>query len=682
MEKEIRLVFAERSNEFFDRLTLCFSVHGTGGRNRPAAVIFYGACDFFLAKIDQRADYRQIRSIQIGLRRKGRKLSRGKQAHEKGFHGVIQMMGIGDFFHAVFFGVAIDRAAPEIGAGEAGILSVLLSKNLLDVYFLHVMRNIEGMTEGSYSFHIKSFREHGVDGKSGEPKVLFETFSQDGKRVGKENAVLSSGDADQDVVFVFDQIEFNDGTHELAEIRLRQIDFHVFLLHLYEQGVFQVSKPIVAIVGRPNVGKSTLFNQIGKRRMSIVDDMPGVTRDRIYMDAEWLQQEFTMIDTGGIELEQNDHILSSIRQQAQLAMEEADVILFLVDGRAGLTSSDEEIAKLLRSAGKPVVLGVNKVDSPKQEMEIYEFYNLGLGDPIGISASNSLNLGDLLDAIVEAFPDMEEEPHEADEIRIAVIGRPNVGKSSIVNAVLGEDRVIVSDIPGTTRDAIDTHFTKDDMKFTLIDTAGMRRKGKIDEPVERYSVMRSLRAIDRADVVLMVINAEEGILEQDKKIAGYAHEAGKGTVIIVNKWDVFPDKDDKSTLRFTDDLREQLGFLQYAPVLYTSALTGQRINRITELVRYVAEQQSMRIKTSVLNDLIRDAVSVNPPPTHKGRQLKLLFMTQVGICPPKFVIFVNEPNLMHFSYLRFIENRLRESYGFEGTPLRLIVRNREEKEEL
>ncbi len=442
-----------------------------------------------------------------------------------------------------------------------------------------------------------------------------------------------------------------------------------------------MSKPIVAIVGRPNVGKSTLFNQIGKRRMSIVDDMPGVTRDRIYMDAEWLQQEFTMIDTGGIELEAGDHILTSMRQQAQLAMEEADVILFIVDGRAGLTSADEEIAKLLRSAKKPVVLAVNKVDSPKQEMDIYEFYNLGLGDPIGISASNSLNLGDLLDELVKAFPDNEDEPRDEDEIRIAVIGRPNVGKSSIVNAVLGEERVIVSDVPGTTRDAIDTHFTKDGMKYTLIDTAGMRRKGKIDEPVERYSVMRSLRAIDRADVVLMVINAAEGIMEQDKKIAGYAHEGGKGTVIIVNKWDIFPDKNDKSTLRFTDDLREQLGFLQYAPVIYTSALTGQRINRITELVRFVAEQQSMRIKTSVLNELIRDAVSVNPPPTHKGRQLKLLFMTQVGICPPKFVIFVNEPNLMHFSYLRFIENRLRESYGFEGTPLKLIVRSREEKEE-
>lgn len=441
-----------------------------------------------------------------------------------------------------------------------------------------------------------------------------------------------------------------------------------------------MSKPIVAIVGRPNVGKSTLFNQIGKKRVSIVDDMPGVTRDRIYMDAEWLNHEFTMIDTGGIEFDESNHILRSMRQQAQLAMEEADVILFLVDGRAGLTTSDEEVAKLLRTTKKPVILGVNKIDSSQREMDIYEFYNLGLGDPIPLSASNAMNLGDLLDAVVAAFPEEATEDKESDEISIAVIGRPNVGKSSLVNSILGEERVIVSDVPGTTRDAIDTHFVKDDIKFILIDTAGMRRKGKIDLAVERYSVMRSLRAIDRADVVLMLINAAEGITEQDKKIAGYAHESGKGVVIVVNKWDIFPDKDDKSTLRFTDDLREELGFLQYAPVLYASALTGQRVNRVTELVKYVAEQQSMRIKTSVLNDLIRDAVSVNPPPMHRGRRLKIMYMTQVDIQPPTFIIFVNEPELMHFSYLRFIENRLRESFGFEGTPLKLIVRARGEEE--
>lgn len=442
-----------------------------------------------------------------------------------------------------------------------------------------------------------------------------------------------------------------------------------------------MSKPIVAIVGRPNVGKSTLFNQIGKKRISIVDDMPGVTRDRIYLDAEWLNQHFTMIDTGGIEFDESNHILKSMRQQAQLAMEEADVILFLVDGRSGLTTADEEVARLLRSTKKPVILAVNKIDSPQRAMDVYEFYNLGLGDPIPISASNAMNLGDLLDAIVAAFPKKVEESKDEDEIRIAVIGRPNVGKSSIVNAILGEDRVIVSDVPGTTRDAIDTHFTKDGMKFTLIDTAGMRRRGKIEEAVERYSVMRSLRAIDRADVVLMMINAFEGITEQDKKIAGYAHESGKGVVIVVNKWDIYPDKDDKSTLRFTEELRDKLGFLQYAPVLYTSALTGQRVARVTDLVRYVAEQQAMRIKTSVLNELIRDAVSINPPPMHRGRQLKILFMTQTDICPPKFIIFVNDPELMHFSYLRFIENRLREQFGFEGTPLRLIVRARKEEED-
>ncbi|MSV25364.1 ribosome biogenesis GTPase Der [Selenomonas sp. WCA-380-WT-3B 3/] len=442
-----------------------------------------------------------------------------------------------------------------------------------------------------------------------------------------------------------------------------------------------MSKPIVAIVGRPNVGKSTLFNQIGKKRISIVDDMPGVTRDRIYLDAEWLNHEFTMIDTGGIELDESDHILRSMRQQAQIAIEEADVILFLVDGRTGLTTADEEVARMLRSAKKPVVLGVNKIDSPQLAVNAYEFYQLGLGDPIALSASNAMNLGDLLDAVVAAFPQTKAEEKEEDEICIAVIGRPNVGKSSLVNQLLGEERVIVSDIAGTTRDAIDTHFVKDGNKFMLIDTAGMRRRGKIDEPVERYSVMRSLRAIDRADVVLMLIDASEGITEQDKKIAGYAHESGRGVILVVNKWDIYPDKDDKSTLRFTEELREEIGFLQYAPVLYTSALTGQRINRVTELVRYVAEQQSMRIKTSVLNDLIRDAVSVNPPPMHRGRQLKILFMTQVDIKPPKFILFVNDPELMHFSYLRFIENRLREMYGFEGTPIRLIVRARTEEDE-
>ncbi len=441
-------------------------------------------------------------------------------------------------------------------------------------------------------------------------------------------------------------------------------------------------KPIVAIVGRPNVGKSTLFNQIGKRRVSIVDDMPGVTRDRIYMDAVWLDHEFTLIDTGGIEILSNDKILTNIRAQADIAMDEADVIVFVVDGRAGITSSDEDIAKILRGTDKPVIVAVNKVDSIQLDVNTYEFYNLGLGTPIGISASNALNLGDLLDAVTEHFPKVEKDVHEDDEIRIAVIGRPNVGKSSLVNALLGEERVIVSDVPGTTRDAIDTHFFTDGTKFTLIDTAGMRRKSKIDAPVERYSVMRSLRAIDRADVVLMLIEAPVGVTEQDKKIAGYAHDSGKGCVIVVNKWDIFPNKHDRSTNRFTDELRKDLGFLQYAPVLYASALTGQRVNRVTELVKFVAEQQSMRIQTSALNELIRDAVAVNPPPTKKGKQLKILFVTQADICPPRFVLFVNNPELVHFSYLRFLENRLRESYGFEGTPLKFVIRKRNEEDDL
>ncbi len=441
-----------------------------------------------------------------------------------------------------------------------------------------------------------------------------------------------------------------------------------------------MSKPIVAVVGRPNVGKSTLFNQIGKKKLSIVDDMPGVTRDRIYMDAEWLNREFTLIDTGGIELETSDSMLSSIRSQAKIAIDEADVILFVVDGRVGLTNSDEEVAKILRHTRKPVVIAVNKIDALSLENNAFEFYNLGLGDPIGISAANALNLGDLLDAVTEAFPNSDEEVRDEDEIRIAVIGRPNVGKSSLVNKMLGEERVIVSEIPGTTRDAIDTHFFRDGTKFTLIDTAGMRRKSKVEEPVERYSVMRSLRAIERADVVLMLIEAPVGITEQDKKIAGYAHDSGKGCVLVVNKWDIFPNKHDRSTNRFTDELRTELGFLQYAPVLYASALTGQRVNRVTELVKFVAEQQSMRIQTSALNELIRDAVAVNPPPTKKGKQLKILFVTQADICPPRFILFVNNPELVHFSYLRFLENRLRESYGFEGTPLKFVIRKRNEDE--
>ncbi|MBQ5758628.1 MAG: ribosome biogenesis GTPase Der [Schwartzia sp.] len=442
-----------------------------------------------------------------------------------------------------------------------------------------------------------------------------------------------------------------------------------------------MSKPIVAIVGRPNVGKSTLFNQIGKQRLSIVDDFPGVTRDRIYLDAEWLNNEFTMVDTGGIELASDDKLLNSMRQQAKIAIEEADVILFVVDGRVGLTNEDEEIVKILRRTKKPIILAVNKIDTQKQQDDIYDFYNLGLGDVIPISASNSLNLGDLLDAVVAAFPKKSQEEEESDELAIAVIGRPNVGKSSLVNAILGEERVIVSDIAGTTRDAIDTHFTKDDIKFTLIDTAGMRRKGKIDEPIEHYSVLRALRAVDRANVILMVIDAVAGVTEQDKKIAGFAHESGKGVIIIVNKWDLIPDKDDKSTVKYTEVIRNELIFLQYAPVLYISALTKQRVHRVTDVVKYVADQQAMRIQTSVLNELLNDAISINPPPAHKGRQLKLLFMTQVGIEPPRFVLFANDPTLVHFSYLRYLENQLRARFGFEGAPVRIITRARKEEED-
>ncbi|CVK17482.1 MULTISPECIES: ribosome biogenesis GTPase Der [Sporomusa] len=441
-----------------------------------------------------------------------------------------------------------------------------------------------------------------------------------------------------------------------------------------------MSKPIVAIVGRPNVGKSTLFNYIGKSRLSIVEDIPGVTRDRIYMDAEWLGRNFTMIDTGGIEFETTDKMLNAIRNQAKLAIEEADVIMFIVDGKAGLTSSDNEVAVILRNTRKPVLLVVNKVDNMKNEADIYEFYNLGLGDPIAISAANALNIGDMLDRLIENMPQEHIEPEDIDQIKVAVIGRPNVGKSSLVNSIIGEERVIVSDIPGTTRDAIDTHFTKDGQSYVLIDTAGMRRKAKIDMPVERYSVIRSLRAVDRCDVVLMVINAEEGVTEQDKKIAGYAHEAGKASIIVVNKWDLI-EKDGKTSLKFTETIREELGFMQYSPVLFTSALTKQRVHRVTELVKYVADQHSMRVATSVLNQVIEDATAINPPPSDKGRRLKIYFTTQPDVKPPTFVFFVNDPEIMHFSYLRFLENKLREAFGFEGTPLKLVVRGRKDKEE-
>lgn len=444
----------------------------------------------------------------------------------------------------------------------------------------------------------------------------------------------------------------------------------------------KMAKPLVAVVGRPNVGKSTLFNSIVNKRISIVEDIPGVTRDRIYFDAEWLNHEFTMIDTGGIEFlnNNNETIPQMMRYQAQLAIEEADVILFVVDGKQGLTPSDQEVSNILRNSGKPVILVVNKIDSANQEANIWEFYALGIGDPIGISAKNLMNLGDLLDEVVKNFPDTSKNEDDENTIHIALVGRPNVGKSSLTNALLGQERVIVSDVPGTTRDSIDTRWTHDGQPFVLIDTAGMRRKSKIDLPVERYSIVRSLRSIDRSDIVVLVIDGVDGVTEQDKKIIGYAHELGKGIVVVVNKWDLV-EKDDKTTLRYTDHIREELGFMQYAPVLYLSAKTKQRVHRLADILKYVSEQQNMRISTSVLNQVISDAQLVNPAPMKNGRLPKIYYMTQASVKPPTFVLFVNEPELIHFSYMRFLENRLRESFGFEGTPIRLILRGKKNEEE-
>lgn len=442
-----------------------------------------------------------------------------------------------------------------------------------------------------------------------------------------------------------------------------------------------MGKPIVAIVGRPNVGKSTLFNIFANSRISIVEDTPGVTRDRLYAEGDWLDNQFMMVDTGGIEIMNSDAIAVSIRQQAEIAIKEADVILFVCDARSGIVQEDSDVARILRKSGKPIVLAVNKSDSPKQELNVYEFYNLGLGEPFPISAANHLGIGDLLDAVVAKFPQNKAGvfDNDEDQIKVALIGRPNVGKSSIFNSLVGQERSIVSDVAGTTRDAIDTPVVRNGQKYLFIDTAGMRRKGKIDEPIEKYSIIRSLRAVDRSDVVLMVIDAVDGVTEQDKKIAGYAHEAGKGIVIVVNKWDAY-EKDENSTLRYTETLRKELIFMQYAPVVYVSALTKQRIHRLPEVINYVAEQNAMRVATSVLNQVIADAVAINPPPTEKGQRLKILYATQVKIKPPTFVIFVNEPEIMHFSYQRYLENKLREAFGFEGTPLSMIIRGKKEDE--
>lgn len=442
-----------------------------------------------------------------------------------------------------------------------------------------------------------------------------------------------------------------------------------------------MSKPIVAIVGRPNVGKSTLFNIFADSRISIVEDTPGVTRDRLYADAEWLDRKFTMVDTGGIEMQNTDSIAVSIRQQAEVAVREADVILFVCDARTGITTDDLEVAKMLRQSRKPVVLAVNKADTPKQEAEAYEFYNLGIGEPFLISASNRLNLGDLLDAVVEKFPPEDDDEEDSEDvIKVAIIGRPNVGKSSIFNDIIGQTRSIVSDVAGTTRDAIDVPVEKDGQTYLFIDTAGMRRKGKIDEPIEKYSIIRTLRAVDRSDVVLLVLNAVEGITEQDKKIAGYAHEAGKGIVIVVNKWDLYPNKTVMSTEEFTKQIRHELIFMPYANVVYVSALTQQRISRLPEMIKDAAEANAMRISTSVLNQVVTDAVAMNQPPMEKGKRLKILYTTQVKVKPPTFVIFCNEPEIMHFSYQRYLENQLREAFGFKGTPINIIVRGKNEDE--
>ena len=439
-----------------------------------------------------------------------------------------------------------------------------------------------------------------------------------------------------------------------------------------------MSKPIVAIVGRPNVGKSTLFNVIAGDSIAIVKDTPGVTRDRIYADCSWLNYNFTLIDTGGIEPDSSDVILSQMRDQAQIAIDTADVIIFLVDVRQGLTDADGKVADMLRRSQKPVVLCVNKVDSfKKMEADVYEFYNLGIGDPIPVSASNHQGVGDLLEAVSDHFKKDGSESDDDDRPRIAIVGRPNVGKSSIVNRLVGEKRVIVSDIAGTTRDAIDTPLKRNGREYILIDTAGLRRKSKIHEDLERYSIIRTVTAVERADVVVMVIDAAEGVAEQDAKIAGIAHERGKGVIIAVNKWDAV-EKDDKTIYKMTEKIKQTLAYIPYAEFVFISAKTGQRLDKLFELIDMIIENQSMRIATGVLNEILAEAVAMQQPPSDKGRRLKIFYMTQISVKPPTFVVFVNDKKLMHYSYTRYIENQIRNAFGFRGTPLRFIIRERKE----
>ena len=439
-----------------------------------------------------------------------------------------------------------------------------------------------------------------------------------------------------------------------------------------------MSKPIVAIVGRPNVGKSTLFNVIAGDSIAIVKDTPGVTRDRIYADCSWLNYNFTLIDTGGIEPDSSDVILSQMRDQAQIAIDTADVIIFLVDVRQGLTDADGKVADMLRRSQKPVVLCVNKVDSfKKMEADVYEFYNLGIGDPIPVSASNHQGVGDLLEAVSNHFKKDGSESDDDDRPRIAIVGRPNVGKSSIVNRLVGEKRVIVSDIVGTTRDAIDTPLKRNGREYILIDTAGLRRKSKIHEDLERYSIIRTVTAVERADVVVMVIDAAEGVAEQDAKIAGIAHERGKGVIIAVNKWDAV-EKDDKTIYKMTEKIKQTLAYMPYAEFVFISAKTGQRLDKLFELIDMIIENQSMRIATGVLNEILAEAVAMQQPPSDKGRRLKIFYMTQISVKPPTFVVFVNDKKLMHYSYTRYIENQIRNAFGFRGTPLRFIIRERKE----